>query len=63
MIKKNIAICFVILLLLFMGGCIEPEIDAENIESEEDVQEAIVTVGEDISEMSDTLESITKDLS
>ncbi len=62
MIKKNIAIFFVILLLLSISGCIEPEIDAENIESEEEVQEAIVTVGEDISEMSDTLESITKDL-
>ena len=66
MIKKNIVICFVILLLLSISGCIDEkideEIDEEKIESVEEVQEAIVTVGENISEMSDSLESITKDL-
>jgi len=58
MLKKIMAICFVILLLLFIGGCES----AEKIESEEEAQEAVVDVSEDISEISDTLESIDEDL-
>ena len=58
MLKKIIAVCLVILLLLFIGGCT----DAEKIESEEEVQEAVVDVSEDISDISDTLESIKEDL-
>jgi len=58
MLKKIIAICLVILLLLFINGCA----DAENIESEEQAQEAVVDVSEDISEIADTLESINEDL-
>lgn len=58
MLKKIIAFCFVILLLLFIGGCT----DAENIESEEEAQEVVVDVSEDISDISDTLESIEGDL-
>ena len=58
MLKKIIAICIFILLLSFINGCI----DAEDIESEEEAQEAVVDVSEDISEISDTLESIEEDL-
>ena len=58
MLKKIIALCLVILLLLFIGGCT----DAEKIESEEQAQEAVVDVSEDISDIADTLESINEDL-
>ena len=58
MIKKIIAISFVILLLLFIGGCT----DAEKIKSEDEVQDAVMDVSEDISDISDTLEEIDKDL-
>ena len=58
MLKKIIALCLVILLLLFIGGCT----DAEKIESEEEAQEAVVNVSEDISNIADTLESIEEDL-
>lgn len=58
MLRKIIAICFVILLLLFIGGCT----DVEKIESEEEAQEAVVDVSEDISDVSDTLKSIEEDL-
>lgn len=59
MLRKIIAICLVILLLLFIGGC---KSDEEKIESEEEAQEAVVDVSEDISDISDTLESIEEDL-
>lgn len=59
MLKKIIAICLVILLLLFIGGC---KSDVEDIKSEEEAQEAVVDVSEDISDISDTLESINKEL-
>ncbi len=58
MIKKIIALCLVILVLLFIGGCT----DAEKIKSEEEAQEAVLDVSEDISDISDTLESIDEDL-
>ena len=58
MFKKIIAICFVILVLLFIGGCA----DAEKIESEEQAQETVVDVSEDISDIADTLDSIEEDL-
>ncbi len=58
MLRKIITICFVILLLLFIGGCT----DAEKIESEEQAQEAIIDVSEDISDIADTLDSINEDL-
>jgi len=59
MLKKIIAICLVILLLLFIGGC---NLSAEKIESEEEAQEAVVNVSEDISDISDILDSINEDL-
>lgn len=59
MIRKIIALCLVILLLLFMGGC---KSDAEKIKSEEEAQEAVVDISEDISDIADTLESIDEDL-
>lgn len=58
MFRKIIVVCFVLMLLLFIGGCT----DAEKIESEEEVQEAVVDVSEDISDIADTLESIDEDL-
>ena len=57
MMKKIITICFIILILFTISGCSESE-----IKSEEEVQEAIVGVSEDISDISDTLEEIDEDL-
>ena len=60
MLKKIIAISLVILVLFFIGGC---KSDAEKIESEEEVQENVVNISEDISDITDILESIEEDLS
>ena len=58
MLKKIIVIFFVNLLLLFINGCT----DADDIGSEEEVQEAIMDVSEDLSDIADTLEEIDEDL-
>jgi len=58
MLRKIAVICLVILLLFSINGCT----DAEKIESEEEVQEAVVDVSEDISDISDTLKEIDEDL-
>lgn len=59
MLKKLIAICLIFLLLFLVGGC---KSSAEDIDTEEEAQEAVVDVSEDISEISETLEGINKDL-
>lgn len=59
MLRKIIAVCLIFLLLLLVGGCTS---DAEDINNEEEAQEAVVDVSEDISEISETLEGINKDL-
>ncbi|MBU2638838.1 MAG: hypothetical protein KJ955_07735 [Nanoarchaeota archaeon] len=58
MIRKIITISIIILLLFTIAGCAAKE----DIKSEEEAQEAVVDVSGDISDISDTLEDIEKDL-
>ena len=58
MLRKIITVCLIMLLLFTISGCAEES----DIKSEEEVQEAIVDVSEDVSDISDTLESINEDL-
>ncbi|MFH1637133.1 MAG: hypothetical protein ABIB71_01780 [Candidatus Woesearchaeota archaeon] len=56
---RKIIVLLLVVMLLFVAGCAS---NAEDYKSEEEAQEAIVDVGEDVSDISDTLESINEDL-